>query len=102
MNELTTTMITALTPLVAGIVDVVTKEVMNRLKSETEKKEPRYYTAKQVAEVLHVSLPTVRRMSSRGDITPLTLPNIRGIRYDAEMIDAAISERKIYKYKHAR
>lgn len=102
MNELTTAITAAMTPLIAGIVDVVTEQVMNRLTRENEKKEPRYYTAQQVAEVLHVSLPTVRRMSSRGDIIPLTLPNVRGIRYDAEKIEAAIAERKIFKYKRAK
>ncbi len=100
MNELTTALTAAMTPLLAGLVDAVAEQVIARLNQSTP--EPRYYTAKQVAELLQVSMPTVRKMSKRGDITPLHLPNVRGIRYDASIIDNAISEKRIYKYKHSR
>lgn len=90
----------AITPLIAGLVDAVAEQVIARINQSQP--EPRYYTAKQVAELLQVSLPTVRKMSQRGDIIPLHLPKIRGIRYDANSIDTAISERRIYKYKHSR
>lgn len=100
MNELTTAITTAMTPLITGIVDVVVEQVMARINSDNREK--RYYTASQVAGLLHVSMPTVRRMSKRGDIIPLHLPNVRGLRYDAETIDSLLSERKIYKYKHSR
>lgn len=102
MNELTTTITMAMTPFVAGIIDIVTEQVMARIKKETESKEPRYYTAKQVANLMHVSLPTVRRMSKRGDIIPLKLPNVRGIRYDAEIVDSLLSKKIIYRYKHSK
>lgn len=90
----------AMTPLITGLVDAVTEQVIARINQNQS--EPRYYTAKQVAELLQVSLPTVRKMSQRGDIIPLHLPKVRGIRYDASSIDSAISERRIYRYKHSR
>ncbi len=100
MNDLTTAITAAMTPLIAGLVDVVAEQVIARI-SQNEP-EPRYYTAKQVADLLQVPLPTVRKMSQRGDITPLHFPKVRGIRYEASSIDSAINERRIYKYKHSR
>lgn len=100
MMELTAALTAAMTPLIAGLVDVVTENVMAKLQMQNAT--PRYYTAKQVAELLHVSLPTVRRMSKNGAITPMKVPGMRGIRYDANVIDSAITESKIYRYKHTK
>lgn len=100
MNDIAKAITGAITPLISGIVDAVTEQVMARLNQDTPEP-PRYYTAKQVAELLQVSMPTVRRMSQRGDIIPLHLPQTRGIRYDASNIDSAIAEKRVYKYKRS-
>ena len=52
-------------------------------------------TCKQVAEMLNVSISTVKRMEKRADIPRVELPGV-GVRYRPSSIQAFIEGREVY------
>lgn len=90
-----------LLPLLTGIIDSVAEKVAERLTNSEETKayEPRYYSRQEVADILHVTLPTLHAMTKRGDIIAKKCGS--RVLYDAAEIDKAVSEKRVYRYKHS-
>lgn len=101
MNEITTAIAAAITPYLPGLIDSIADRVIERMEQKKSDKQKRFYTRQQSAEVLNVSLATIDRMARNGDITPLRLPNTRGVRYDADELEskAQSRKRKTYQFK---
>lgn len=55
----------------AWVRQLMHEEVVNALQAEKEKQQPqRTYTREQVADMLHISLPTLWSMQKKGEINP--------------------------------
>ncbi len=89
-----------LMPILTPFVDIIAEKVSERLLSAVEKKEPKFYSRKETAQLLHVTLPTLARLTKDGLITAKRVGS--RILYDAEAIDAAVKENRMFKYKRAR
>lgn len=87
-------------PILTPFVDIIAEKVSERLLSAVEKKEPKFYSRKETAQLLHVTLPTLARLTKDGLITAKRVGS--RILYDAEAIDAAVKENRMFKYKRAR
>lgn len=86
-----------LTPLFRPFVEMVADEVAKRLLPAMEEKEPRFFTREEAAKILHVSLPTLAKLTQAGR---LAAKRIGGrVLYDAESINEAVEEGKIRKYE---
>lgn len=68
------------------------------LKSESQQS-PRYYTRREVANILHVTLPTLFRYTKLGWIKRYKIMN--RVLYKANEIEAAIEKDEIFKYKRS-
>lgn len=97
---LTQRQIAVLMPILTPFVDIIAEKVSERLLSAVEKKEPKFYSRKETAQLLHVTLPTLARLTKDGLITAKRVGS--RILYDAEAIDAAVKENRMFKYKRAR
>ncbi len=51
---------------ISPIIDEIVDRVSERVLSITAKKEPKFYTRKEAAEILHVTLPTLARITKDG------------------------------------
>lgn len=91
-----------LLPLFTPIIDAVAEKVAERLskREDTKVYTPRYYSRHEVADILHVTLPTLHSMTKRGDIIAKKCGS--RVLYDAAEIDKAVSEKRVFKYKHSK
>ena len=87
-------------PLFAPLIDEIVGRVSGEVIAALKAKEPRYYTRKETAQLIHVTLPTLARLTKDGIITAKKIGS--RILYDAEAIDEAVRENKMFKYKRAR
>lgn len=92
--------VSALTPLFDSFVSVLATRIVEQLMPIIDKKEPRYYSRNETAKILHVTLPTLARLTKDGLITAKKVGS--RILYEAEAIDAAVKGNRILKYKRAR
>lgn len=83
-------------PLIDTIADRLAQKVVDVL-ATSAKKEPKFYSRKETAQLLHITLPTLARLTKDGLITAKKVGN--RILYEAEAIDGAVKERKTFKYK---
>ena len=90
----------ALMPILNPFIDIIVDRVSERVISATMQKEPRFYSRKETAQLLHVTLPTLARLTKDGLITAKEVG--RRVLYEAEAIDAAVKENRIFKYKRAK
>ena len=65
----------------------------------TAKKEPKFYTRKETADLLHVTLPTLARLTKDGLIVSKRIGS--RILYEADTIDEAVKKQVIFKYRKA-
>lgn len=82
-------------------IDAIASKVSERMRAmeeESAKKGPEYYTRKEVAEILSVSTRTVDEMTKRGDITSKKIG--RHVLYVKDELHKAISEHRVFRYKH--
>ena len=86
-------------PLIDTIADRLAQKVVDVLVTSA-KKEPRFYSRIEAAKILHVTLPTLARFTKDGLITAKKVGN--RILYDAEAIDEAVKENRIFKYKRIK
>jgi excisionase family DNA binding protein len=100
MTTLSAKIAEALAPVFEGIVETITEKVLERTEMAQAAKTPRYYTRQEVAALLQVSVATVGRLTRAGDLIALRIPNSRGVRYNANEVDTALREKRLYKYKH--
>ena len=87
-------------PILNPFIDIIVDRVSERVLSIATKKEPKFYSRKETAQLLHVTLPTLARLTKDGLITAKKVG--RRVLYEAEAIDAAVKENRIFKYKRAR
>ena len=89
-----------LMPILNPFIDIIAERVSERVLSATIQKEPKFYSRKETAQLLHVTWPTLARLTKDGLITAKRVGN--RILYDAEAIDAAVKENRIFKYKRIK
>ena len=88
-----------LDPFIDIIAERVTEKVTERI-AATLPKEPKFYSRKETAQLLHVTLPTLDRFTKDGLIVAKRTGN--RILYEAEAIDAAVKENRAFKYKRVK
>ena len=98
--QLTESQMSALTPLLTPLVDMVADRIVEQLLPAMANKEPRYYTRVETAQLLHVTLPTLHRLTKDGLITAKRVGN--RILYEAEAIDSAVAENRTFKYRRVK
>lgn len=76
------------------------KDAVSEVLSQTERKEVRYYSRKELAKILGVSLPTISGMVNRGMLHPRRLG--KRVLFDSKEIDDALRENKLAKYKRVK
>ena len=89
-----------LMPILNPLINIIVERVSERVLSDTKKKEPKFYSRKETAQLLHVTLPTLARFTKDGLITAKKVGN--RILYDAEAIDEAVRENRIFKYRRVK
>lgn len=81
------------------ITNVIAERVAERVMANIRTKEPKFYTRNETAELLHVTLPTLARLTKDGFITSKRVGS--RILYDADSIDEAVKRQVIFKYRRA-
>ena len=69
------------------LINVIVDRVAVKVKQLEKEKEPRFYTRKEVAKLLHVSLPTLNEYTKQGRLKSKRIN--RRVLYDANEIDSA-------------
>lgn len=87
---------TAIISLFAPFIDEIVDRISEKVLSATQK-EPRFYSRQEVAKMLHISLPTLARLTKDRILTSKRVGS--RILYDAEAIDEAVKNDVIFKYK---
>ena len=90
---------TSLNDMLENPAETIADKVMARIKEEDSNK-PKYYTRKELCEILHVTNPTVIEMVKRGEILEKKIGG--RILYDAAEIDEAVKEKTVFRYKRRR
>ena len=85
-------------PLLNPVIDVIVEMVTDKLLEAIKPKEPKFYSRAETAALLHVTLPTLARLTKEGLITAKKAGG--RVLYEAEAIDAAVKENRVFKYKH--
>ena len=99
MKELNSTQQAAIMSFFASFVDVIVDRVTESVLTATAKKEPKFYTRKETADLLHVTLPTLARLTKDGLIVSKHIGS--RILYEADTIDEAVKKQVIFKYRRA-
>lgn len=74
------------------------EEAADKALKKAQAKLPRFYSGKEVCEMLHITPQTLCNMQSRGDIKPLRIGG--RVLFDANAIDVAIGRGTIRRGKH--
>ena len=82
---------------ISPIIDEIVDRVSERILSVTAKKEPKFYTRKEAAEILHVTLPTLARITKDGLLISKRVGS--RILYEADAIDEAVKKQVVFKYR---
>lgn len=98
MDKLTEKQMEVLIPILNPIIDIIVERMSERVRSATMQKEPKFYSRRETAQLLHVTLPTLARLTKEGVIPSINIG--RRVLYDAESIDTAVKENRKFKYKH--
>ncbi len=85
-------------PLLNPVINIIVKRVTDKLLEAIKPREPRYYSRAETAQLLHITLPTLARLTKEGMITAKKAGG--RVLYEAEAIDAAVREQRTFKYKH--
>lgn len=93
--SLTTSQLSSIIDLLSPVMDAFTERVAQRVRQMEEEKEPRYYSRKEVAELLHVSLPTLHAMIKGGAVVPKKIG--RRTLFEAKSVDEAIRNGAVKK-----
>lgn len=94
------TQMAVLMPILNPFIDIIVERVSERVLSATMQKEPRFYSRRETAQLLRVTLPTLARLTRDGLIVARKVGS--RILYEAEAIDAAVKENRMFKYKRAK
>lgn len=85
--------ITQTQQLVMGFISPIIDEIVDRVSERVlaaSKKEPKFYTRKEAAEILHVTLPTLARITKDGLLVAKHVGS--RILYEADAIDEAVKK----------
>ena len=86
--------------LIIGLFEPVIDEIVARVSKivlSTTNREPRYYSRKETADLLHVTLPTLAKLTKNGVVNCKRV--CKRILYDARSIDDAIKQQTVFKYR---
>lgn len=97
MNELKSNQQAAIISFFALVIDVIVERVSEKVLCATAKKEPKYYTRQETADLLRVTLPTLARLTKDGLITCKRVGT--RVLYDANAIDEAVKQQVVFKYR---
>lgn len=89
-----------LMPILNPFIDIIVERVSERVLSATMKKEQRFYSRKETARLLRITLPTLARLTKDGLITAKKIGS--RVLYEAEAIDNAVKEDRVFKYRRAK
>lgn len=89
-----------LMPILDPFIDVIVERVSERVLSATMQKEAKFYSRKETAQLLHVTLPTLARLTKDGLITAKKIGS--RVLYEADAIDNAVKENRMFKYRRAK
>ncbi|MDH6312492.1 excisionase family DNA binding protein [Parabacteroides sp. PFB2-10] len=81
-------------------IDAIACKVVHLMKENTTKQEPKFYTRKETAAMLHITLPTLSRLTNDGLLQAKKIGS--RVLYDAAAIDEAVKEERVFKYKRNR
>ena len=90
---------TPLNTVLENLADAIAEKVAAKIKAEDSSK-LKYYTRKELCEILHVTNPTVIEMVKRGEIREKKIGG--RILYDAAGIDEAVKEKTVFRYKRRK
>ena len=76
---------------------IISEEVTKAL-AQVKDRPTRTYSRIEVADMLHVTLPTLDNMVKRGDIQVIHVG--RRVLFDADAVDEAIDKGRVRKYRH--
>lgn len=99
MKELNSTQQAVIMSFFAPFIDAIVDRVTESVLIATAKKEPKLYTRKETADLLHVTLPTLARLTKDGFIVAKRVGS--RILYEADAIDEAVKDQIIFKYRRA-
>ena len=99
MKELNSTQQAVIISFFAPFIDVIVDRVTESVLIATAKKEPKFYPQKKPADLLHVTLPTLARLTKDGLIVAKRVGS--RILYEADAIDEAVKDQIIFKYRRA-
>ena len=92
--------ITQTQQIVMGFISPIIDEIVDRVSERVlaaSKKEPKFYTRKEAAEILHVTLPTLARITKDGLLISKRVGS--RILYEADAIDEAVKKQVVFKYR---
>ena len=93
--SLTAGQMASIIDLFSPLVDHIVERVAQRVKQIEEEKEPRFYSRKEVSDILHVSLPTLHAMCNAGALHPQKIGG--RVLFAAQEVDEAIKCGKLHK-----
>jgi len=82
--------------LFSPLIDSFIERVAQRVKQLTDEAKPRYYSRKETADLLHVTLPTLHAMVNAGALKPKRVG--RHVLFDAQTIDEGIHNGSLTKF----
>lgn len=97
MNDLISIQQAAIISFFAPVIDEIVDRVSERVLTATVKKEPKYYTRKETADLLHITLPTLARLTKDGLITCKRVGT--RVLYESNSIDEAVKQQVVFKYR---
>jgi len=86
--------------LFSPLIDSFIERVAQRVKQLTDEAKPRYYSRKEAADLLRVSMPTLHAMINAGALTPKRVG--RHVLFDAQTIDEGIRNGSLTKFKWSK
>lgn len=97
MADLNSTQQAIIMSFFAPVIDVIVDRVSEKVLSATAKKEPKYYTRQETADLLRVTLPTLARLTKDGLIICKRVGS--RILYESNAIDEAVKQKVVFKYR---
>ena len=97
MNDLNSTQQAVIMSFFAPFIDAIVDRVSEKVLEITRIKEPKFYSRKETADLLHVTLPTLSRLTKDGLIESKRVGN--RVLYEANSIDEAVKKQVVFKYR---
>lgn len=97
MNDLNSTQQAVIMSFFAPFIDVIVDRVSEKVLEVTRSREPKFYTRNETAALLHITLPTLARLTKDGLIVSKRVGS--RVLYEANAIDEAVKKQVIFKYR---